>query len=68
MPNAPITTTPYELGTGHYRVQLTDAGGGLSSWDWIALNRWPGDAVEDAHGFFIYLRDADDDTLGSVGL
>ncbi|MCK9384034.1 MAG: glycosyl transferase [Nevskia sp.] len=68
MPNAPITTTPYELGTGRYRVQLTDAGGGLSSWDWIALNRWPGDAAEDAHGFFIYLRDADDDTLWSAGL
>jgi len=59
--------TPHELTNGHYKVLLTDAGGGQSCLDWIALNRWPDDAVEDAHGFFIYLRDVDENDLWSVG-
>jgi len=58
----------HELSNGRYRVRLTPSGGGQSYWDWIALNRWPGDAVEDAHGFFIYLRDVDEDYLWSAGL
>ncbi|MFA5939065.1 MAG: glycosyl transferase [Sinimarinibacterium sp.] len=58
----------HELGTGSYRVCLTAAGGGRSTWNWIALNRWPADAVEDAHGFFVYLRDVDSDALWSAGL
>ncbi|MEQ1438513.1 glycosyl transferase [Fontimonas sp. SYSU GA230001] len=63
-------TTPsrHELGTGRYRVTLTANGSGRSTWDWIALNRWPADAVEDAHGFFIYLRDLDSGALWSAGL
>ena len=58
----------HELTNGRYRVKITPAGGGQSCWDWIALNRWPGDGVEDAHGFFIYLRDVDDDVLWSAAL
>ena len=63
-----MKSTPHELTNGRYKVQLTEAGGGQSCWDWIALNRWPGDAVEDAHGFFIYLRDVDDGELWSATL
>ena len=58
----------HELTNGRYRIKITPAGGGQSCWDWIALNRWPGDAVEDAHGFFIYLRDVDEDLLWSAAL
>ncbi|MBX7208402.1 MAG: glycosyl transferase [Verrucomicrobiaceae bacterium] len=58
----------HELTNGRYKLRISDAGGGQSMWDWIALNRWPGDAVEDAHGFFIYLRDCDSGALWSAGL
>lgn len=58
----------HELTNGRYKLKITSAGGGQSMWDWIALNRWPGDAVEDAHGFFIYLHDLDDGRLWSAGL
>ncbi|WP_028079230.1 GH36-type glycosyl hydrolase domain-containing protein [Solimonas soli] len=58
----------HDLLRGHSRVRLGEAGGGVSLWNALALNRWPGDAVEDAHGFFLYLRDTDDDRLWSAGL
>jgi len=45
------------LHRGAYRVLVTAGGGGLSSRDDLALNRWPADVVEDRHGFFVYLRD-----------
>ncbi len=51
--------TFHELSNGRYSVKLTSAGGGLSSWNGIALNRWPADAVRDVHGLFIYLRDVE---------
>lgn len=64
-----MTAKPHELTNGRYKVLLTGAGGGQSFLDWIALNRWPGDAIEDGHGFFIYLRDAEEDEdLWSAGL
>jgi cyclic beta-1,2-glucan synthetase len=63
-----MTAKPHELNNGRYKVLITHAGGGQSCLDWIALNRWPGDAVEDAHGFFIYLRDADSGELWSATL
>lgn len=64
-----MTAKPHELTNGRYKVLLTEAGGGQSFIDWIALNRWPDDAIEDGHGFFIYLRDAEEDgDLWSAGL
>ena len=56
----------HTLQQGDYRLQLSPAGGGLSEWRGLALNRWPGDAVEDAHGVFLYLRDADSGALWSA--
>lgn len=55
-----------ELSNGRYRVSLSRVGGGLSSCDGLALNRWPDDPVEDAQGFFIYLRDLDSGALWST--
>ena len=51
------------LTNGRYKVVITPAGGGQSMWDWIALSRW----VEDARGFFIYLRDLDSNGVWSAG-
>lgn len=56
------------LDNGRYRVRIADAGGGQSSLDGIALNRWAGDPLQDAQGCFIYLRDAEDDALWSSTL
>lgn len=65
MPDSPII---HELTNGRYKVKVTPAGGGQSMWIWIALNRWPGDALEDSHGFFVYLCDLDSGHLWSAGL
>ncbi|WP_020648587.1 GH36-type glycosyl hydrolase domain-containing protein [Solimonas variicoloris] len=64
--NASSTTPLHELARGEYRVHLGEAGGGGSLWNGLALNRWAADPVEDAHGFFIYLRDLDDGRLWSA--
>lgn len=58
----------HELTNGRHHVKITTAGGGQSLLEWIALNRWAGDAVEDSQGFFIYLQDVEDGTLWSAGL
>ncbi len=56
------------LSNGHYRVLITAAGSGVSSLDGLALTRWRGDAVEDADGFYVYLRDLDTGSTWSAGL
>ncbi len=58
---------PAALTNGQYAVKVSPAGAGSSMFDWIALNRWPADPVEDAHGFFIYLRDVESNELWSAG-
>ena len=45
------------LSNGRYRVMVTSAGGGYSSWRHLALTRWREDATCDNMGFFCYLRD-----------
>jgi N,N'-diacetylchitobiose phosphorylase len=62
------STFPATLTNGHYTVKLSSAGAGASMFDWMALNRWAGDTVEDAHGFFLYLRDVESNELWSAGL
>ena len=47
----------HELTNGRYKVRLTPRGAGQSLLDWIALNRWTGDLIEDRGGFLIFLRD-----------
>ncbi len=63
-----MDTHTYELGNGRYRLHLSLAGGGQSSCDGIAVSRWSGDTLEDAQGFFIYLRDLDSGALWSATL
>ena len=58
----------HQLTNGRYKVVITPAGGGQSSWDWMALSRWADDPVEDARGFFLYVRDLDSKKVWSAGL
>jgi len=55
----PDTPTPEVqlLSNGRYHVMLTQAGGGYSRWDTLALTRWREDSTRDAWGTFCYLKD-----------
>ena len=54
------TATPrvQVLSNGHYSVMVTNAGGGYSRHEGIAITRWREDATRDCWGQFLYLRDA----------
>ncbi len=61
-PHAPMgANTPNPevqlLSNGRYHVMLTNAGGGYSRWNNLALTRWREDSTCDHWGNFIYLRD-----------
>jgi cellobiose phosphorylase len=47
------------LSNGRYHVMVTNAGGGYSRWQGLALTRWREDATRDNWGSFLYLRDAE---------
>ena len=55
------------LGNGRYTVLITNAGGGHSECDGIALTRSRADPVEDGDGWFCYLRDLDTARYWSIG-
>ncbi len=45
------------LSNGRYNVMITNAGGGYSRWNDIALTRWREDGTCDNRGSFCYIRD-----------
>jgi len=45
------------LSNGRYHVMITNAGGGYSRWNDIAVTRWREDSTRDHWGTFCYLRD-----------
>ncbi|MEB0059452.1 GH36-type glycosyl hydrolase domain-containing protein [Variovorax sp. LG9.2] len=47
------------LSNGHYHVMVTDAGGGYSRWNDLALTRWREGATCEAYGAFCYIKDMD---------
>ena len=55
----PISRTPeiHLLSNGRYHVAISNAGGGYSRWQDLAVTRWREDATRDCWGTFIYLRD-----------
>jgi len=57
-PNTPIPEV-HLISNGQYHVMVTNAGGGYSRWQNMALTRWREDMTTDAWGTFIYLRDLD---------
>jgi len=54
------------LSNGRYHVMVTNAGGGYSRWNDLAVTRWREDATCDGWGLFGYLRDAHTGTVWST--
>ena len=46
------------LSNGRYHVMVTNAGGGYSRWNDLAVTRWREDGTCDNWGTFCYIRDA----------
>ncbi|MFC1453922.1 GH36-type glycosyl hydrolase domain-containing protein [Verrucomicrobiota bacterium] len=63
--NTPIPEV-HLLSNGRYHVMMTNAGGGYSRWQDLALTRWREDSTRDAWGTFFYLRDADSNDIWGV--
>ncbi|HVR35096.1 MAG TPA: glucoamylase family protein, partial [Methylomirabilota bacterium] len=57
---SPHTAIPevHLLSNSRYHVMATNAGGGYSRWNDLAITRWQEDATTDGWGTFCYLRDA----------
>ncbi len=55
------------LSNGRYRVRLTEVGSGQAEFNGWAVSRSGGDQVCDGDGFYVYLRDLDDDFVWSAG-
>ncbi|WP_167761470.1 GH36-type glycosyl hydrolase domain-containing protein [Duganella callida] len=55
------------LSNGSFTTLLTGAGTGFSRVGDTMLSRWSGDRIEDAEGYFFYLRDADSGNCWSLG-
>ncbi len=57
--SSPHTLIPevHLLSNGRYHVMVTNAGGGYSRWNDLAVTRWREDATCDGWGLFCYLRD-----------
>ncbi len=55
------------LANGRHRVLISSAGTGGSWHGGLALTLWRADPVEDADGFFVYLRDRDGGEIWSAG-
>ncbi|MFO7570349.1 MAG: glucoamylase family protein, partial [Smithellaceae bacterium] len=45
------------LSNGRYHVMVTQAGGGYSRWNDLAVTRWREDTTRDGWGMFCYIRD-----------
>ena len=57
-PDSPLPEVQL-LSNGRYHVMLTQAGGGYSRWNDLAVTRWREDGTLDPWGQYIFLRDAD---------
>ncbi|MDD5725300.1 MAG: glucoamylase family protein, partial [Candidatus Omnitrophica bacterium] len=57
-PRTPVPEV-HLLSNGRYHVMVTNAGGGYSRWQNLAVTRWREDAALDNDGTFIYLRDVE---------
>lgn len=45
------------LSNGHYSIMKTNAGGGYSTWNNVAITRWHEDTTRDNWGLFLYIKD-----------
>lgn len=64
-----VRSTPQNLvlTNGRYRVRLTEVGSGHAEFNGWAVTRTGGDQVCDGDGFYLYLRDLDDQFVWSAG-
>jgi len=63
-PDTPIPEVQL-LSNGRYHVMVTNAGGGYSRWNNLAVTRWREDGTRDNWGAFCYIRDLEDGTYWS---
>ena len=69
--NVPVNTPQprvHCLSNGRYCVLITNAGGGYSRWQDIALTRWRSDTTLDNWGTWIYIQDQESGALWSAGI
>ncbi len=59
---------PRLLSNGRLAVRITTAGTGYTSFIDYMLTAWRGDPIEDADGFYIYMRDLETGAVWSLGL
>ncbi|HNQ66093.1 MAG TPA: glucoamylase family protein [Smithella sp.] len=66
--NTPHTPVPKVqlLSNGRYHVMITNAGGGYSRWNDLAVTRWREDSTRDNWGTFCYIRDMTDGEFWST--
>ena len=65
------TDTPHPqvalLSNQAYRIVITDAGAGVSTWRDLDVTRWREDATRDCWGQFVYIRSPEDGRVWSIG-
>ena len=61
-----LSPRPHLLSNGSYVVMVTNAGGGYSQRQQVALTRWREDVTTDAWGSFCYVRDLDSGLVWST--
>ncbi len=64
-PDTPIPEVQL-LSNGRYHVMVTNAGGGYSRWNDLAVTRWTEDGTCDNRGSFCYIRDVTSGAFWSV--
>ncbi|MBS1138642.1 MAG: putative carbohydrate binding:Glycosyltransferase 36:Glycosyltransferase 36 associated [Proteobacteria bacterium] len=66
--NTPDTPVPEVqlLSNGRYHVMVTNAGGGYSRWNDLAVTRWREDGTRDNRGSFCYIRELASGTVWST--
>jgi cellobiose phosphorylase len=64
-PNTPVPEVQL-LSNGCYHVMVSNAGGGYSRWNDLAVTRWREDGTRDNWGSFCYIRDVTSGTVWST--
>jgi len=70
VPSAAGVAPPPEvtvLTNGRYQVRLSSVGSGYAECDGVAVSRWTPDLTREADGFYLYVRDLDDQFFWSAG-
>ena len=65
-PGAQALEPTHLLGNGRYSVTLRPNGAGWSRWHQTGITRWRDDALRDAHGSFLYVRQTGSSVPASV--